>query len=31
MLVEQNKYNKYNTELVGIIEFNYLQSLNWVK
>jgi hypothetical protein len=30
MLVEPNKYNKYNTELVGIIEFNYPQSLNWV-
>jgi hypothetical protein len=31
MLVEPNKYNKYNTELIGIIEFNYPQSLNWVK
>jgi hypothetical protein len=31
MLVEPNKYNKYNTELVGIIEFNYPQSLNWIQ
>jgi hypothetical protein len=28
MSVEANKYNKYNNELVGIIEFYYPQSLN---
>jgi hypothetical protein len=28
MLVEPNKYNNYNWELVGIIEFYYPQSLN---
>jgi hypothetical protein len=31
MSVEPNKYNKYNSELVGIIEFYYPQSLNWVQ